>query len=76
MGAATGFGTTSVVQHKGKHEPFAFGNCKSSTLYTSVQVFNEPQTSRNAGAVSEAFLGVVYGEREMNDSVDVKRHIT
>ena len=26
-------------------------------------IFNEPQTSRNAGRVSEAFLGVVYGER-------------
>ena len=25
--------------------------------------FHEPQTSRNSGAVSEAFLGVVYGER-------------
>ena len=61
MGAATGFGTTSVVG--GKHEPFAFGNCKSSALCTSVEVFDEPQTFRNAGAVSEAFLGVVYGER-------------
>ena len=27
-----------------------------------VQVCNEPQTSRNAGAVRKAFLGVVYGE--------------
>ena len=62
VGAATGVGTTSVVYHKSKHEPFAFGNCKSSALYILVQVFNEPQTSRNAGAVRKAFLGVVYGE--------------
>ena len=34
-----------------------------SALCTSVQVFNEAQTSRNSGAVSEAFIGVVYGGR-------------
>ena len=62
MGAATSFGTTSVISHKGKHEPFAFGNCHSCALCIMVQLFNEPQSSRNAGAVRKAFLGVVYGE--------------
>ena len=45
------------------HLPLAFGNCKISALCTSLQVFNEPQTSINSGGASEAFLGVVYGER-------------
>ena len=40
----------------------AFGNGNSSALCILVQVFNEPQTSRNARAVRKAFLGVVYGE--------------
>ena len=47
---------------KGKHEPFAFKNGKSSALCILVQVFNDPQTSRNAGAVRKAFLGIVYGD--------------
>ena len=37
----TNAGNLRPAIHKGKHEPFAFGNCKSSALCTSVQVFDE-----------------------------------
>ena len=43
-------------------------------LCTAVQVFNDPQASKNAvAAAGEAFLCVVYGGK-IDDNLDVKRH--
>ena len=71
--AATGCDTTSAVYHKGKRVPFRKLQAQPA-LCTAVQVFNDPQSSKNAvAAAGEAFLCVVYGGK-IDDNLDVKRH--
>ena len=71
--AATGCDTTSAVYRKGKRVPFRKLQAQPA-LCTAVQVFNDPQASKNAvAAAGEAFLCVVYGGK-IDDNLDVKRH--
>ena len=71
--AATGCDATSAVYRKGKRVPFRKLQAQPA-LCTAVQVFNDPQASKNdVAAVGEAFLCVVYGGK-IDDNFDVKRH--
>ena len=71
--AATGCDTTSAVYRKGKRVPFRKLQAQPA-LCTAVQVFNDPQASKNAvAAAGEAFLCVVYGGK-IDDNLDVKRN--
>ena len=61
--ADTGCGTTSAVYRKGKRVPFRKLQAQPA-LCTAVQVFNDPQASKNAvAAAGEVFLWLVYGDR-------------
>ena len=71
--AATGCDNTSAVYRKGKRVPFRKREAQPS-LCTAMQIFNDPQSSRNAiAAAGEAFLCVVYGGK-IDDNLDVKGH--
>ena len=66
--------TASAVHPKGKCVPFRKRQAQPA-LCTVVQVFNDPQASKNAvAAAGEAFLCVVYGGK-IDDNLDVKRHL-
>ena len=71
--AATGCDTISAVYRKGKRVPFRKRQAQPA-LCTAVQVFNDPQASRNAiAAAGQAFLWLVYGGK-IDDNLDVNRH--